>query len=668
MMIRNQVGARAAAAIPLTILLLTAWWALAPGLAGSFIFDDFANLPALGEYGPVDNAKTLLYYLTSGIADPTGRPIATLSFLIDANNWPADPAPFKRSNILLHLLNGWLLFTLLLRLGRYTTRTDRQVMLAALLGTGLWLLHPLWASTVLYVVQREAMLSGTFILLGILAYLRGRDMIAARPAAAAFWIVAGVGMCTLLALLSKPNGILLPLYIAVIEFIFLRSQTLLSEPPLALSRCLRTAIYPPVFALLAYLLYCGWRGIVFGVPSFRPWTLGQRLLTEPRVLVDYLYQLIVPHPYSRGLFNDSFPISSDWLHPWTTLPALLLIAGLIACAIAWRKRYAALALAILFYFAGQLMESSTLALELYFEHRNYVPAMLLFWPLALWLTESGGAARVKYALATCVLLLLVVETHAAATLWGETDIQALVWAAQNPDSPRAQSFAASAERSKGRYAQAEARLRKALATQPDEIQLAINLLGARCQQGSVGSTDLAQAESALRRGRHGGPEALGWVSEAIVIVRDRKCQGLTAESLKQLIEAARENRQIRDRPRYVQSLLNLEGQIALIENKAELARQKFDAALQADPRAEAALQQAALLGSNGYAQAGLEQLALYRQLAPQEGGQAIRDMGSLHAWLLYKGGYWEHEIEQMHETLIQDVHKKPIDQGSSVSD
>src|SRR5688500_18346788 len=97
----------------LALLLFSAWLAYRPGLAGGFLFDDFINLPALGAMGPVDDWPTFWRYLTSGTADPTGRPLALLSFLADARDWPADPAPFLRSNVLLHLLNGSLLFLLL---------------------------------------------------------------------------------------------------------------------------------------------------------------------------------------------------------------------------------------------------------------------------------------------------------------------------------------------------------------------------------------------------------------------------------------------------------------------------------------------------------------------------------------------------------------------------
>ncbi len=186
-------------------MLAVTWIVYVPGLTGGFVFDDFGTLPSLGDYGRVDNWTSFLRYLTSGIADPTGRPLAMLSFLIDADNWPADPASFKRTNVLIHLFNTALLFALLVRLGRLTltTTAHTRTVAAALLGAAIWALHPLWASTVLYVVQREAMLSGMFILLGLLAYLHGRSLIELHPARAAAWIVGGVGVCNFARLLVE---------------------------------------------------------------------------------------------------------------------------------------------------------------------------------------------------------------------------------------------------------------------------------------------------------------------------------------------------------------------------------------------------------------------------------------------------------------------------------
>src|SRR5258705_13200466 len=87
-------------------LLMLAGGVYLPGLGGGFLFDDFVNLDALGSHGRIDTWPRFWIYLTSGTADPLGRPLALLSFLLDARDWPASAAPFLRTNVLLHLLNG----------------------------------------------------------------------------------------------------------------------------------------------------------------------------------------------------------------------------------------------------------------------------------------------------------------------------------------------------------------------------------------------------------------------------------------------------------------------------------------------------------------------------------------------------------------------------------
>ena len=651
-------------AAPLLIagILGAAWFAYSPGLSGSFLFDDFANLPALGNFGPVDNWTTFAQYITSGFADPTGRPLALLSFLIDANDWPADPGPFKHTNVLLHLLNGTLLAWLLVLLGRLLRKTDGRATLAAVVAAGLWLLHPLWISTTLYVVQREAMLAATFVLLGLLGYLHGRLLLERFPLRGTAWLVGWVGACGLLGFLCKPNGLLLPVLILVVEYGFLRSIDA-TRPSARLRACIAVVAFVPASVLAAYLLYEGYVGITRGVPAFRPWTFAERLMSEPRALCDYLQLLFLPRPYSRGLFNDDFPASTSLLQPWTTLPAMVFLAALVTVAVRNRHKVPAVALSLLFYFAGHLMESTTVPLELYFEHRNYLPALLLFWPLALWLTDTRALGRIKVAITAGALLLLSAETFAAASLWGNPGIQALVWAAQNPDSPRAQAYAANAERAMGRYGNAEARLRKSLAAHPDEIQLAINLLGVRCTRGTITEADIVAAERALRTGSQRGPLSFDWMSEAVGLVSTRACAGLDASTLQRLIDASRQNAQA-SAPRFQQDLLDLEGQLALATGDTARAEAKFLEALKVAPRADVALKQAAILGAHGLPAAGLAQLDYYRRLMPTESPPHLRNMDTLHQWILYRDGYWEREIERLRRILADDAASAPSPAGT----
>lgn len=667
----------------------TVLFAYYQGLQGSYLFDDFANLASIGGTGPVNTWPTFWRYITSGTADPIGRPLTLLTFLIDARNWPADPYSFKRTNLILHLFNGALLALLLRRLGREAFKhEDRyRIDLAAVVGAGFWLLHPLFVSTTLYIVQREAMLPATFTLLGLLAWLHGRTSIAhGQTRRGLSWIAMGLGGCTALGVLSKANGILLPALALVVEYVFLRSSAP-SEPLAAPEKQRREKLYRrsmwlfgwlPAGIVGGYLLEQGWSGLTRGISSTRPWTLGQRLLTEPRILLDYLDLLWLPRPFTPGLFNDHVQASTSLWSPASTLPALLAVIGLIAGGSLMRRRLPALALAMLFYFVGQSLESSTVALELYFEHRNYLPAMLMFWPLALWTcsvhigrrtshaerpmesTVSPEAKSVfvsKLVLAALILTGLGVMTHARASLWGNNRDQSLLWARLNPESPRAQANAAQVEIISGRPDLAVARLHAPLAKSPDQVQLALNLFGAECQMGHIDADTLDAARLALRTTRDPGSLLVSWFERTMDQVANPPCPQLTYATLGSLLHAALINPHFASNPGRQQDIHYLLGRLALKQGDGNAALAEFNHALDEQVRVSAALKQAAMLGANGFPQQGLAHLD-HLAANPTQAYTPEFGMPRVHAWVLQRQHYWPRELAHLRATLREDAAKQ----------
>lgn len=637
-------------------LLLTGW-AYAPGLRGGFLFDDFANLPALGASGPVDHWPAFWRYITSGTADPTGRPLTLLSFLVDAHDWPAAPYPFKRTSLILHLLNGVLLCVLLNQLGRLLDLDSRRCRVAAVLGAALWLLHPLLVSTTLYIVQREAMLPATCVMAGLLFWLHGRHQLAAgKTKTGVGWSVLGLGGFTVLGTLAKANGALLPLYALLIELIVLMPRRPL---PVGAARhayrlVMMAFVVIPAAAIFGYVLWTGIHGVWVGGPvGIRSWSIGQRLLTEPRVLMDYLQLLWLPRPFSSGLFNDHYTASLSWWRPATTIPALLAVVALVACAWRWRKRHPALALAVLFYFAGQLLESSSIPLELYFEHRNYLPALLMFWPLGLWLADTRTLSAPKFALMLVLPLTLAVMTHARAEVWGNVSTQALVWAQINPDSARAQATAAQIQMQSGQPRAAARGLVALLASQPDQPQLAFNLIGARCMTGGVSPRDLAVAKRTMLSGPPAGALFAQWFEEMLPIAMSGDCPGLTAAGLLDLINAGLRNPKLAATGPQ-QDLTYLSGSIALAQHKPGLALADFIRALDLHVYPGMALEAAATLGAHGYPTQGLRMLDHYQQV---QGRAAAADIGMpmVHAWVLAHQNYWPHELARLRHQLTLDV-------------
>jgi hypothetical protein len=655
-------------------LLACTWWRYHPGLSGDFLFDDFANLPAIGATGPVNNWPAFWRYVTSGDADPTGRPLTVLTFLIDARDWPASPYPFKVTNVILHLINGALLAWVLWKLGLVLMSADapprrpafstfageggedrRGSAIAALFGAGAWLLHPLLVSTTLYVVQREAMLPATFVLIGMLGWMASRKALARGHVKRALaGMLLSTWLCTLLAVLSKANGALFPILLLLTEWIVLAPCR--PMPDISLERWRKRAVgillVLPSALVIAYLLYL-LPSVIANTPASRGWTVGERLLTESRIVVDYLRLLFIPHAHSTGLFNDQFPISTGWLHPASTLPCIALIFALIGAGFVLRKKHPAIALALLFYFAAQLMESTWLSLELYFEHRNYLPAMLLFWPIGLWLGRPGSLRFIRVGAAVLVLAVLATMTSQRATLWGDSFRQAQVWAAINPDSARAQANAALYDLQHDRPRLAAARLRLSLPRHPDDIQAPINLIGAECKLGAVQPRTLARAEFALAHTRLGGMAAFKWFDEALDMATRHACSGLDFAALQAALDAARQNPFWQDQPGRQQDLDHMQGQLDLAKGNPEAALQAFNRALAVASNPGSALAQAAYLGAHGYPQLGLDHLNYFGTLPP--GPKPGVGMPRVHAWVLREQGWWRTETNYLRKTLEQDA-------------
>jgi hypothetical protein len=639
----------------LIALLALAWACYQPGMTGGFLFDDFINLDALGRFQPWTDAGALLRYLTSGTADPLGRPLSLLTFLGSARAWPDDAAPFLRVNLWLHLLNGALLFAWLRQLQRLVG--GPRPGLVAWLGTGLWVVHPLLVSTTLYVVQREAMLPATFVLAGLLAYGHGRARFAATGGRAGLgWMTAGLVAGTVLAMACKANGVLMPLLAGVLELTVLPAAT----TPAAAARLRRWrgfALGLPTLAIAAYL--ASYLPHLGEVPTGRDWSLGERLLTEPRVLLDYLRAWALPSSTSSGLYQDAYAASTGWLTPVSTLPAVLAVLAAVIAAWAGRRRAPALAAAVLFFFGAHLLESTVVPLELFFEHRNYLPALLLGWPLARAVAAWRTRDALRTGTAVALVALLAFTTWQRAGLWGDSERLARLWLQQAPDSPRAQATSAQAAIAAGDVAAADSILTRGLQVHPDEPQLAISWVVAACNGRGVEPRHDAAMRTSLARARTGQMlvfQALGdWIDPAAAGL----CPGLTLARLESWIVAAQGNARLMRDATSRQNAQRLLARLALARGDVAGARERFALALALRPAPDVAIADAGMLAVHGSRQDALALLDAYAQLPPPPAPRL--GMARVHAWVLQRQQYWPRRIGQLRAELAAIGDRPPGD-------
>jgi len=395
--------------------------------------------------------------------------------------------------------------------------------------------------------------------------------------------------------------------------------------------------------------------------SYRPYTLEQSILTQPRILLEYLGLLFFPRPYTNGLFNDAFPFSQDFWHPWTTVPSILIIIALIVTAWKFRQRFPIPAFSVLFFFAGHMLESTLLPLELYFEHRNYVPALLLFWPLATALADTRLLGHgLKLGITLAIVALLALFTWMRAGLWGNGEQQALLWAIFNPDSARAQTYAAQYDISKRKYTAAIQRLEAVNQNRPDSVQAVLNLISAKCALDTLSDVDLQKAELALSTSKRGRTILLTWVQSVLKAYSGNKhCNGLNHTTLTRLLNAAADNPQFQS-PGGKQDITYLRGLVALHFGRQNEALAYFKEAMKIQPKPEVILELSAEFARRNHLQETLS-LLRYGRTIWEEHESSAWNMQALHNRILHEQGFWEHEFLHLEKVLQEHLETRQSD-------
>ncbi|MDT8407029.1 MAG: hypothetical protein RQ715_07245 [Methylococcales bacterium] len=458
------------------------------GLNAGLQFDDKANLQNLATINDLDSA---LAFISHGIAGPLGRPIALFSFALQHYAWPHSLALLTEWNIYIHLLNGCLLTGCALRLSAIHPSTSAQATGIAVLTGVLWLLSPLLVSSSLLIIQRMTTLSALFVFLGLWCYLSIRLRAGHNPERQSLALSVVVGIFTTLAMFTKENGALLPLYILAIEV------TLLAKSRYHCNHR-HWKIWQAIFLYLPLLAICFY--LIIQVPYHetlvlqRDFTALSRLAAEGFIVWTYLFRAFIPMPSALGPFHD---------HVWQLEPeqiplGLILFASLVIVAGAaiytlrrskfgigvfvkgrceyipvssapasmlaqplpntpmprWtspkiavqkvsdRKQYPLFAFAVLWYLLGHLLESTTIPLELYFEHRNYIPLVGPFFALVAAVMTTRHSKKILRFFIVAYIALMASITSMTTHLWGQPLLAGEIWALDNPKSVRAALYLA----------------------------------------------------------------------------------------------------------------------------------------------------------------------------------------------------------------------------------
>ena len=424
------------------ILLSTALYL--PGLSGDYVFDDIPNLLNNDRlHIETLDAESLAEASLSSGSGLLKRPVSMFSFALNYYFFGEGPASFKIINLAIHIINGIGLFTLTFLLislapaRRRIVGNDKSIFLISLTICLAWLAHPINLTTVLYIVQRMAGLSALFTIYGLVFYTWYRNRIF-HGNGSVILLVSGTLPFFLLATLSKENGALLPLYIVLIEAALFRFRRADGQADAAIRRAFLIGMLIPLIVAVAWFSTSN-SSFMAGY-AVRDFTLGERLMTEARVLCYYLRLIALPTLPELGLYHDDIAVSRSLLDPPSTLAAIAFLGFMLATGLALIRRAPLVGLGILWFFVSHLMESTLLPLEIAHEHRNYLASygvlLAAAWSGLLLLNKAGQPGYARLA-AFLIIASVSIVTLARSAAWESNISLALSEAEHHPSSPRA---------------------------------------------------------------------------------------------------------------------------------------------------------------------------------------------------------------------------------------
>ncbi len=448
-------------------------------LTSPFIFDDLSNIRENPHIRiPYPSAENLAW---AAFQSPLGnRPVANISFALNYFFHGYNLVGFHVVNILIHIASGILLYGFV----KATIHTPGLQKRYGRLGwipfftAFIWLMHPLQTQSVTYLVQRMNSLAAMFYILSMLLYVEFRRY---RDCRLKWPLLGGCILAGILAFGTKEITITLPVFILLYEWFFFQK---LSWQWIRHRLWLLTGLMLLIVVLA--LWYFEYEPLARILNSYRnrDFTMLQRVLTQYRVVLFYISLLIWPNPSRLSLDHD-FALSSSLTNPVTTLLSLAIIIVLLVVAVLIAKREPLISFGILWFFGNLVSESSIIGLELVFEHRNYLPSMLVIFCFSALVFRISRQAW-HGAIALCLVgTLFTVWTFERNQVWSDEITLYRDCVNKAPAKARPYNNLGAALMRTGQLAEAIQQFNSALAIQPDFVDARYNLGSALVRQGNL---------------------------------------------------------------------------------------------------------------------------------------------------------------------------------------
>lgn len=394
-------------AFAVTSLLFILFLSYSNSFDCSWHFDDYDNITdnvniQISQFN-WENIKNISFGIMNN--NRISRPVSYLSFALNYYLGGLDVFGYHVVNFLIHYLSAIFLFLFIintLRLPLLKEKYEKHAYSIALLSTLFWAINPVQVTAVTYIVQRMASMVALFYIMAMYFYLKFRT---SNKTATSIIFIILCSTSTILAIGTKENAAMLPASILLYDLFFIQGLTKEN-----IERNIKLIIIPLIILFVSALLFYDFSGFSKDY-DLRPFTMQERLLTEPRVILFYISLLFYPVTSRLTVIHD-IEISKSLFDPWTTSAAILIIILIVVISLIKAKKYPLITYCILFFFLNHVIEGSFFSLELIFEHRNYLPSIFLFVPFSILIIKGLDSFYQKklvfYSLAAAIVSIIII--------------------------------------------------------------------------------------------------------------------------------------------------------------------------------------------------------------------------------------------------------------------
>ena len=447
------------------LLAVTTIFAYQPVWHGGFIWDDDAYITNNELLTAPDGLRRIWFSLDS----PSQYfPLVYTMFRFERAWWGLSPTGYHVVNILLHIANELILWSLLARL---------RVPGACLAGA-IFALHPVQVESVAWITERKNVLMGLFFLLTIRAWVEFVDK---QTKHRWFFYVLAL-LLYALALFSKTTACTLPA--ALLLILWLQGRRINQRQLVQLVPFVVLALGMGLLTVWWERYHQGTRGPLFAISP------PERLLIASRAIWFYLGKLFWPSNltfiYPRWIVSPTHLLEYAWLAA---------LGGLCA-VISFARRYVgrSLEVAALFFVAtlspvlGFIM-LYTFRYTFVADHYQYLASI---GPIALasaGITTLAASFKVSrhfiFGAAVCIVAALAVFTWRQSTMYADIEALWRTTIARNPGCWMAHNNLGIVLSQKGEIDEAIAHYRKTLEMSPDFADADYNLGNALLQKGEI---------------------------------------------------------------------------------------------------------------------------------------------------------------------------------------